>query len=103
MIKYFKAVTEPITTYLLYDGPLIIISNKLNPSLHETHIYMVETENIVFALKQIHFQTQQILPHNTDLMSYVTTKFVYIENFLKTTITSLYADLLIKQCELDPE
>jgi len=33
-------------------------------------------------------------------MAYVNTKFVYIENFLKTAITSLYADLLTKQCEL---
>jgi len=48
-----------------------------------------------------HFQAKQILPHNTDLMAYVNTKFVYIENFLKTTMTALYADLLIKQCELE--
>jgi len=91
---------------------------------------MVETENVVFALKNIkktfageipviqtehpqlfiliyitfmnHFQTRQILPHNshnTDLMAYVNTMVVYIENVLKTTITSLYADLLTKQCE----
>lgn len=87
--------------------------------------HILETENIVFTLKKTfaceitviktehpqlfilsdatfmnHFQTKHILPHNTDLMAYVNTKFVYIENFLKTTITLLYADLLTKQCEL---
>jgi hypothetical protein len=41
------------------------------------------------------------MPHNTDLMAYVNTKFVYIENFLKRTMTSLYSDLLKKQCELE--
>lgn len=115
---------------VLYDGPAsIIIADKQNPSRQETHTYMVESENIVFALKKIkktfaceipviqtehpqlyilidssfmnQFQTKQILPYNTDLMAYVNTKFVYIENFLKTTMTSLYADLLTKQCELE--
>ncbi|KAF0725220.1 Reverse transcriptase domain-containing protein [Aphis craccivora] len=115
---------------VLYDGPAsIIIADKKNPSSHETHTYMVESENIVFALKKIkktfaceipviqtehpqlyilidssfvnQFQTKQILPYNTDLMAYVNTKFVYIENFLRTTMTSLYADLLNKQCELE--
>jgi len=37
----------------------------------------------------------------TDLIAYENITFVYIENFLKTTITSLYADLLTKQCELE--
>ena len=41
------------------------------------------------------------MPHNTDLMSYINTKLVYIENFLKWTMTSLYSDLLKKQCELE--
>lgn len=44
---------------------------------------------------------KRITPHNTDLMAYVNTKFVYIKFFLKTTITALYADLLTKQCELE--
>jgi hypothetical protein len=34
-------------------------------------------------------------------MAYVNTKFVYIENFLKTTMTALYSDLITKQCELE--
>lgn len=34
-------------------------------------------------------------------VNYLITRFVYIENFLKTTITSLYANVLRKQCELE--
>lgn len=34
-------------------------------------------------------------------MTYVNTKFVCIENVLKTTLTALHADLLKKQCELE--
>lgn len=34
-------------------------------------------------------------------MAYVNTKFVNIENFLKTFITALYADLVTKQFELE--
>ena len=95
----------------------------------QTHTLLVETENIVFALKQKrrtfacevpviqtehpqlfilkdnafmhHFSTNKISPQNTDLMVYVNTKFVYIENFLKNTITSLYNELIKKQCEIE--
>jgi len=39
---------------VLYDEPAsVIIADKLNQSGHETHTYMVESENIVFALKKI--------------------------------------------------
>lgn len=115
---------------LLYEGPAtIMISEKTHHTSEETHTFLVESDNIVFALKQIkktfaceipviqtehpqlfilmdmsfmtHFHTKQITPLNTDLMAYVNTKFVYIENFLKTTLTSLYTDLLSKQCELE--
>uniref|UniRef100_A0A2S2NU39 Uncharacterized protein n=1 Tax=Schizaphis graminum TaxID=13262 RepID=A0A2S2NU39_SCHGA len=48
-----------------------------------------------------HFSTNKISPQNTDLMVYVNTKFVYIENFLKNTITSLYNELIRKQCEIE--
>lgn len=38
---------------------------------------------------------------NTDLMAYINTKFVYIENILKSTVTSMYLDLAAKQCNME--
>ena len=115
---------------VLYDGPAtLMISEQTPENLLVTHTFLVETENIVFALKQIkktfaceipviqtehpqlfilkentfmhHFPANNISPQNTDLMAYVNTKFVYIENFLKNTITSLYNELIRKQWELE--
>lgn len=74
------------------------------------YTYIVETDKIVFALKQIKktfaceipvIQTKAISPQNTDLIAYINTKFVYVENFFKSTITVLYNDSLQKQCTLE--
>jgi len=115
---------------VLYDGPAtVMISEPPHSTSEETQTFLVETQNIVFALKKIkktfaceipviltehpqlfilmdisfmnHFTIKNIIPQNTDLMAYVNTKFVYIENFLKTTLISLYSDLVKKQCELE--
>lgn len=34
-------------------------------------------------------------------LAYVNTKFVYIKNILHSTATSLYSDLLAKQCAME--
>lgn len=115
---------------VLYDGPAsLIVSKPQNEHSDESHTYLVETEKIVFALKKIkkafaceipviqtehtqlyilvdpifmnHFSFNTLSPYNIDLMAYVNTKFVYIENFLRSTVTSLYTDILMKQCDLE--
>jgi hypothetical protein len=115
---------------LLYDGPAtIMMSEQAHPTSEQTQTFLVESENIVFALKRVkktlvceipviqtehpqlyvltdmsfmnHFNTKNISPQNTNLMAYVNTKFVYIENYLKTNLVELYSDLLMKQCELE--
>lgn len=48
-----------------------------------------------------YFTRKTITAQNTNLLAYINTKFVYVENFFKSTITSLYNDILLKQCELD--
>jgi len=113
---------------VLFDGPASLVTSITNDN-SSIYTYIVETDKIVFALKQIkktfaceipviqtehmqlliltdamflnNFQTKSISPQNTDLIAYVNTKFVYIENFFKSTITTLYNDLLQKQCTLE--
>ncbi|XP_029345689.1 uncharacterized protein LOC115034107 [Acyrthosiphon pisum] len=111
---------------ILYDGPASMITSTKNKN---QHTYLVESDQIVFALtsirqtyacnipviqtehSQLHiltdplffnsFKTKSISPQNTDLMAYINTKFVYIENRFKSSLTALYTDLLHKQCELE--
>ncbi|VVC35297.1 Hypothetical protein CINCED_3A008150, partial [Cinara cedri] len=49
------------------------------------------------------FTPKQITPFNTDLLSYLNTKFVYLEFTVKRTTTKLYEDLIRKQCELEKQ
>lgn len=115
---------------VLYDGPAsLVISNAVNDFSNNIYTYIVETDKIVFSLKQIkksfaceipviqtehmqlliltdgsffnRFTKKTISPQNTDLLAYVNTKFVYVENFFKSTITSLYNDIIKKQCDLE--
>lgn len=111
---------------ILYDGPASIVTSTNNKN---QHTYLVESDKIVFALKYIkqtytchipviqtehsqlnilidplffsYFKTKTISPQNTDLIAYINTKLVYIENRFKSSITTLYTDILQKKCELE--
>lgn len=39
------------------------------------------------------FKTKDISPQNIDLLAYINTKFVYIDNIFKSSITSLYNNI----------
>lgn len=62
---------------------------------HPRLFILVDQENIPF------FHTKPISTYNTDLMAYINTKFVYIQNIIKASITSMYIDLVTKQCNLE--
>jgi len=92
------------------------------------HTYLVESDQIDFALTSIKqtytchipviqtehsqlniitdplffnfFKPKTISPKNTDLKTSINTKFFYIENRFKSSMTTLCTDLLQKQCEL---
>lgn len=114
----------------IYEGPATLITSKPSKnSMTETQYFLVSSDKIAFALKhenkgfachvpviqtehqrlviiveQIYmdrFKTKPMTTYNTDLMAYINTKFVYIENALESTITSMYLDLVYKQCNLE--
>lgn len=41
--------------------------------------------------------------HNTDLFSYVNSKFVYLEKHLRRQLTSMYSDLIFQKCKIEQE
>jgi len=112
---------------ILYDRCVSIITSIKNKN---KYTYLVESDKIVFALTNIrqtyachipviiqtehsqlniitdplfsdHFKTKNISPQNTDLIAYINTKFVYIKNSFKSSITNLYTYVIQKQCELE--
>ncbi|KAF0702001.1 Integrase catalytic domain-containing protein [Aphis craccivora] len=114
----------------LYEGPATLITSKKSlDSTMEIQTFQVESDKITFALQKLKldyachipvfqtehprlfilvdqenipfFHTKPISTYNTDLMAYINTKFVYIQNILKTSITSMYIDLVTKQCNLE--
>ncbi|CAH1731689.1 unnamed protein product [Aphis gossypii] len=68
------------------------------PVIQTEHIQLVILVDTAFFNR---FTTTTISPQNTDLLANVNTKFVYVENFFKSTITSLYNDIIKKQCDLE--
>jgi hypothetical protein len=118
-----------ITEYdVLYDGPASIVTS-ISRNHQKIETFIVETTYIAFALKKISmtfacnipviqtennqllilsnsmyvntFTPKKIQPFNTDLLSYINTKFVYLEYTIKRTVTNLYEDLTKKQCNLE--
>ncbi|KAE9521460.1 hypothetical protein AGLY_018134, partial [Aphis glycines] len=114
-----------ITEYdVLYDGPASLVIS-LGHNNYKTETYIVETTYIAFALKKTSmtfacnipiaqtennqllilsnpmyvniFSSKKIQPFNTDLFSYINTKFVYLEYTIKRTVTNLYENLTKKQ------
>ncbi|CAI6370234.1 unnamed protein product [Macrosiphum euphorbiae] len=112
----------------LYEGPATLITSiQSYNSTTEIQTILVESDKIAFALRKmgmdyachipvfrtehprlfiltdqanIHFfHTKPISTYNTDLMAYINTKFVYIQNILQASITSMY--LVTKQCNLE--
>ncbi|KAF0708881.1 Uncharacterized protein FWK35_00024343 [Aphis craccivora] len=68
------------------------------PGIQTEHFQLnILTDPLFFKF----FKTKNISPQNTDLMTYINTKFVYIKNRFKSSMTTLYTDLLHKQCELE--
>jgi len=114
----------------LYEGPATLITSKQSQnSYNEIQTFLVESDKIAFALQKLNvdyachipvfrtehprlliltdqanipfFHTKPLSTYNTDLMAYINTKFVYIQNILQATVTSMYIDLVIKQCHLE--
>ncbi|CAI6373110.1 unnamed protein product [Macrosiphum euphorbiae] len=113
---------------VLYDGPASIVTSETHNN-YKIDTYVVETTYIAFALKKVSmtfacnipviqtennqlliishkiyansFTPKQIQPFNTDLLSYINTKFVYLEYTIKRTVTKLYEDLIKKQCNFE--
>jgi len=111
----------------LNEGPATLItSRKSLDSTTEIQTFLVESDKITFALQKLKldyachipvfqtehprlfilvnipfFHTKPISTYNTDLMAYINTKFVYIQNILKASITSIYIDLVTKQCNVE--
>jgi hypothetical protein len=114
-----------ITEYdVLYDGPASIVTS-IGHNHKKIQTFIVETSYIAFAIKKIsmtfacnipviqtdnnqlliltnsmyvnNFTPKKIQPFNTDLLSYINTKFVYLEYTIKRTVTNLYENLTKKQ------
>lgn len=113
----------------LYEGPASLITAQKSANSAETQTYLVESDKVTFALKKVsitfacsvpaiqtehprlliisepifiaYFKMKPISPYNMDLLAYINTKFVYIENIIQSTITSMYIDIITKQCNLE--
>ena len=112
---------------LLYKGVATKVTQKSNK---QTYI-VIEREEKIFALSMVKrvevcglemYQTEhprllvldslqhptlnpkmKLLPQNTDLISYVNSKFLYIEQAYKREMDKLYVDIIYRRCLLHRE
>lgn len=112
---------------LLYEGFATKIIDILN---EQTQIaYSITTDNTIFALtsrgtfsvcglvltrtehpkliiyeskfQSSHFQKKPQSASNTDIFTYMNSKFVYVERHIRTQINDLYRNILQQQCTLE--
>lgn len=116
-----------VTKYsILYEG---LINKTEDLGNKQPTVYMLETENITFGLAKvgqtsvcgyiiyrtehprlfINERTEDVpfVAHensaveNIDLITYIDSKFVYTERYIRKQITQLYYDLLLHKCKIE--
>jgi len=109
----------------LYQGYVDKIIDNTNES--SQIVYSLTAQNTVFALTSINKFTRcgyiltrtehpklmifETTPgdaifqrsNNLDIFTYMNSKFVYVENHIRTQINQLYRNILLQQCNLDCE
>lgn len=87
--------SKEITFSFMIIGEDHICGAKIYRTEHPSLVIMEQNKN------SIYYNPKKISTSNLDIFTYVNSKFVYVERYVRSQVKKMYHNILVQQCEIE--